>query len=162
MLNVTPTKREAAAREVFQVIPLVMRILASQMRQAGYELVPAQMQVLGMLLKGPRSLGELAQKQGVAPPTMSRTVNTLCQRGWVYRGKAKRDRRVVLIELTPAGKAVLDQGRRAAEGRLVELLAALSPEECEELMGGLAVLRAAFARATANSGREMDTSDGCH
>ncbi len=157
-----PTQNEITAREVFQVIPLVMRILAFQMRQGGYELVPAQMGVLGMLLKGPKSLGELAKAQGVRPPTMTHTIRTLSERGWVHRGPSASDRRVVLIELTPQGRGVLQEVQREAEGRLAELLAALFPEECEELMRGLAVLRAAFARASANSGQEMDTSDGCH
>ena len=146
-----PDQSQIVAREILQVIPLVMRALSSQMRHSGSLQVPAHLGLLGMLLKKPRSLGELARAHGVAASTMSRTVNTLCQRGWVCRGKAQYDRRVVLIEITSAGQVVLDQVRREAEERLAELLASLSNEESEALFEGLAVLRSAFARTGANS-----------
>ncbi|MDR1989203.1 MAG: hypothetical protein LBQ09_03120, partial [Acidobacteriaceae bacterium] len=55
-----------------------------------------------------------------------------------------RDRRVVIIEVTPDGKNALTRVGRAAEAHLSELLQPLELESCQQLRDGLAVLRKIF------------------
>lgn len=130
----------AVVRQVLEIVPLVMRILALEVRLCGYTLAPAHFRLLLMLTCRSHDLSELAERQAVSLPTMSNSISTLVERGWVNRVRSPYDRRVVLIELTPAGKAVLSDTRDKVETRLTELFVTLSPGECDQLSPGLEVL----------------------
>lgn len=139
-------KTRIAARQVVEVIPLVMRTLALEMRSTGYLPAPVHCPLMVILTEGPHNLSELAEIQAVSLPTMSNSISALVERGWVTRVRAPYDRRMVLVELTPAGRAVLQDVKRSVEGRVGRLLASLSPAECDQLLTGLQVLRGCFAR----------------
>lgn len=137
---------QLAARELLEIVPLAMRTVGSQLRQSAHLPVPGHFRLLYMLAEGPHNLNELAEKHSVTPPTMSNTISTLVERGWVQRVQSEQDRRQISISLTPDGRAILDTMRTNAENRLTEILAPLSNEEMEQLIAGLAVLRAALTR----------------
>jgi DNA-binding MarR family transcriptional regulator len=138
-----PTAR-SAARDILNIVPLVMRTVAAQLRAAGEMPAPAHFGLLMMLGRQSRTLSELAALQGVSLPTMSNSVATLVQRGWVKRSPA-RDRRVVLLEVTPLGRATLERTGKAAEAHLAGILASLDMASRRKLQDGLMVLRQAFA-----------------
>ncbi len=138
-----------AAREILRIIPLVMRTVAAELRSAGEMPAPAHFGLLTILGNQPRTLTELALLRGVSLPTMSNSVSTLVQRGWVKRTPARDDRRVVLIEMTPLGKATVERVGKAAEAHLCEMLADLPPAARRRLQAGLAVLRDVFAEPPA-------------
>jgi DNA-binding MarR family transcriptional regulator len=142
---------EAAARQVLEVIPLVMRTLASELRSTRHTLAPVHFRLLVLLAQRQHNLSELAEKQAVSLPTMSNSIATLVERGWVKRLRPAHDRRLVLVELTPAGRAVLKEILRPVEARVTDLLASLSPSECDQLSAGCALLRTAFARAAGDT-----------
>jgi DNA-binding MarR family transcriptional regulator len=71
----------------------------------------------------------------------------MVERGWVKRSSPARDRRVVLIEVTPLGRATLERVGKAAEAHLAEMLAVLDPPSRRRLQAGLGVLRQVFAEA---------------
>ena len=135
------------AREILKIIPLVMRTVAAELRSAGEMPAPAHFGLLTVLGHQPRTLTELALLQGVSLPTMSNSISTLVQRGWVKRSSPARDRRVVLIEVTPVGKATVERVGKAAEAHLAELLVGLDPTSRRRLRAGLGVLRRVFAEA---------------
>lgn len=137
------------AREILRIIPLVMRTVAAELRAAGEMPAPAHFGLLTILGNQPRTLTELALLQGVSLPTMSNSVSTLVQRGWVKRTSPARDRRVVLIEVTPVGKATVERVGKAAEAHLSEMLADLPAPARRRLKAGLAVLLDVFAEAPA-------------
>jgi DNA-binding MarR family transcriptional regulator len=135
------------AREILKIIPLVMRTVAAELRSAGEMPAPAHFGLLTVLGHQPRTLTELALLQGVSLPTMSNSISTLVQRGWVKRSSPARDRRVVLIEVTPLGKATVERVGKAAEAHLGEMLIGLDPPSRRRLQAGLSVLRRVFAEA---------------
>jgi DNA-binding MarR family transcriptional regulator len=141
----TRSRSRDAAREILKIIPLVMRTVAAELRAAGEMPAPAHFGLLTMLGNQPRTLTELALLQGVSLPTMSNSISTLVQRGWVKRTSPARDRRVVLIEVTPLGRTTLERVGKAAEGHLAEMLAGLDPPSRRRLQAGLGVLRQVFA-----------------
>lgn len=135
------------ARQVLQIVPLVMRVVAAELRSAPHEIVPAHYRLLHTLCHGPRNLSDMAEMQAVSLPTISNTIDTLEQRGWVTRTRSTDDRRVVMVALTSAGRHVLEVVEQQAEERLAVLLSELSAEERRTLMEGLSILRRAFAGA---------------
>jgi DNA-binding MarR family transcriptional regulator len=136
-----------AAREILKIVPLVMRTVAAELRAAGELPAPAHFHLLTMLSHQPRTLTELAALQGVSLPTMSNSISALVQRGWVKRTAPTRDRRVVIIEVTPTGKAAVERVGRCAETHLAEVLAPLDAGSRRRLQGGLGVLRKVFTNA---------------
>ncbi|OFW22478.1 MAG: hypothetical protein A3H97_06135 [Acidobacteria bacterium RIFCSPLOWO2_02_FULL_65_29] len=143
----TRTQARDSAREVLKIIPLVMRTVAAELRAAGELPAPAHFYLLTMLGQQPRTLTELAALQGVSLPTMSNSISAMVQRGWVKRAAPTRDRRVVIIEVTPTGKAAVDRVGRSAETHLADVLAPLDAASRRRLQAGLTVLRKVFADA---------------
>ena len=142
-----------AAREILKIVPLVMRAVAAELRAGGELPAPAHFGLLSLLSAQPRTLTELAGLQGVSLPTMSNSISAMVQRGWVRRSEPMADRRMVLIEVTPAGKSALERVGRAAEGHIADRLAPLDAASRHRLQAGLALLRQAFGEGTSPSGR---------
>ncbi|HUF38609.1 MAG TPA: MarR family transcriptional regulator [Anaerolineales bacterium] len=135
-----------AAREILEILPLVMRTLRTQLGKPAELPSPGHFPLLFMLTEGPHSLSELAEKHNVTLPTMSRTISTLSEHGFVRRSPSEEDRRRVVIVLTETGAALLRRIMEEAVVHLAAVLGALSPDERRKLIDGLAVLRAAFAQ----------------
>ena len=93
----------------------------------------AQYQLLEALRDAPElPVSELATSAGVAPPTATRMLDALVRDGIAARTPDERDRRVVLVSLTPAGReAVRAAAARVAAGR-ARVRDELSPAEQEQ------------------------------
>ena len=118
--SMTRVQARETAREILEIIPLVMRTVAAELRAAGEMPAPAHFGLLSILSVRPRMLTELASLQGVSLPTMSNSISAMVERGWVRRAAPDGDRRVVMIEVTPTGRAALERvgrARRGAPGR---------------------------------------------
>jgi DNA-binding MarR family transcriptional regulator len=147
-----PQARETA-REILKIIPLVMRTVAAELRAAGEMPAPAHFGLLSTLALQAHTLTELARLQGVSLPTMSDSVTTMAQRGWVRRTIASKDRRSVVIEVTATGRAALDRVGRSAEAHLAVALAPLDATSRRRLQAGLGVLGKVFTSRPAADGR---------
>lgn len=135
---------KTTARQLLQIIPFLMQGMAAQMREVSPPVAPAHLRLLMILSTRSRTLTELANIIEVSAPTMSNTVSTLEERGWVQRTRSTKDRRVVLIQTTNEGRRVLEDVYCQAENYLAELLESLNPADQEKLSEGLAMLRQAF------------------
>jgi DNA-binding MarR family transcriptional regulator len=136
--------KQQTAHQVVEIVPLVMRVVAAELRRAKHAIIPAHLGVLFLLQQRQRNLSELAEQQAVSLPTMSNTVSTMVREGWVRRTPAERDRRMVLIEITPAGQAVLAEMSGHIVGTVAQLLEPLSAEQLQTLHTALAILRERF------------------
>ncbi|MEA3017984.1 MAG: hypothetical protein QOI38_2706 [Sphingomonadales bacterium] len=88
---------------------------------------------------GPLSLAALAAREGVRPPTMSRSVERLVAAGFVSRETDPGDRRRVRIAATEAGRSLLAAGRGPA-GAIADRLARLAESERRALERGLELI----------------------
>ncbi|HSB38234.1 MAG TPA: SMC-Scp complex subunit ScpB [Gaiellaceae bacterium] len=130
-------KSEVADRLHSAAIHLLRRA-AEQDRAAG--LSRARLSALSVVVfRGPLTLGELADAEGVRSATMTGIVNGLEQDGLVRRRPHGRDRRSVNIEATAAGRRVLQQARGRRIERVARQLDDLTAEELE-LLGRAAQL----------------------
>src|SRR5437870_2867942 len=145
----TRDQARESARDILEIIPLVMRTVAAELRAAGEMPAPAQFGLLSMLSARPRMLTELASLQGVSLPSMSSSISAMVDRGWVRRMSPEGDRRVVMIDVTATGRAALERVGRCAEVHLADVLAPLDLPSRRRLQGGLGVLRKAFATSAA-------------
>jgi len=104
----------------------------------------------------PTSLMVLARHLGVTPSTMSITVDRLVRAGYVSRGRAPQDGRVVALRLTDAGVRIRREKSVLDPALVRSLLLRLTPEELEQALGGLALLaRAAAEQMESRSPRSL-------
>lgn len=111
-----------------------------QTRPVG-DLTVAQFSALTSLeLGGALTPSELAEVERVQPPTMTKIVARLEERGLVQRTPHPTDRRQVILSATESGRAVLAQVERARDQWLTRRLAELTPEERDTLRSAAQIL----------------------
>ncbi len=125
--------------DIVRLRSAVVRISRLLDRQAGdHGITKTQWSILVTVAKrGPVGASELAEREGVNPTMLSRTLTKLEEAGLLRRTSDPDDRRVIRVEATPAGrrlqqevsaertKLLADRLRRIEEPELGRLLAAL-------------------------------------
>ncbi|MEV0153061.1 MarR family transcriptional regulator [Micromonospora sp. NPDC050686] len=112
-----------------------------QARPVG-DLTVTQLSALTSLrLAGALTPRELADVERVQPPTMTRIVAKLEERGLVRRTPHPTDGRQVILAATEGGRAVLDQFERARNEWLASRLAALGEEDRDTLRRAAEILQ---------------------
>ena len=110
-------------------------------QQVGDDLTVSQLSALSVLRReGPLSAGDLASREHVRPPSMTRIIAALQQLGMIERRVNPDDGRQVLVALTPTGTARADAEGAAREKWLAQKLSVLSPEERALLRQAAALL----------------------
>ena len=143
-MSVTP---DDCAREIVDVVPLVMRVLRSEMRtNRGPGLSVPHFRVLAYLEANQgASLSEVAEYVGLRLPSMSTLIDVLVERGLVSRAASPSDRRRLALCLTARGQSTLTAARRATQARLAKVLADLPAEAQVQVQQAMQVLRPLFA-----------------
>ncbi len=109
----------------------------------------AQMRVLMLLsVVGEARMSDLSPKLGISLSTLSSLVDRLVDADLARRREDARDRRNVLVSLTPAGAAVLDNLQELGARHLRELLAHLDEAELRSVNDTIALLVSAARRLT--------------
>jgi len=89
---------------------------------------------------GPIRLGELAARERVAAPSMTRTVSGLVEAGLLHRAGDPQDGRSYLLSITDRGRHFLEGMRTERNATLAQGIAHLSGPEFETLRAALPVL----------------------
>ncbi|PZF89641.1 MarR family transcriptional regulator [Micromonospora deserti] len=112
-----------------------------QARPVG-DLTVTQLSALTSLrLAGALTPRELADVERVQPPTMTKIVAKLEERGLVQRTPHPTDGRQVILAATEGGRAVLDQFERVRDEWLAHRLAELSDAERDTLRQAAEILQ---------------------
>jgi DNA-binding MarR family transcriptional regulator len=137
-----PEHTDQLDTEVAARLRLAIGRLARRIRlDTEYGLPPLQHAALATIeVSGPIRLGELAQREGVTAPTMSRVLASLDERGLVARRPDPDDARSVLLSLTDEGVGVLATVRSAHTAMLAARLHRLSAEQVHSLGAALPIL----------------------
>ena len=125
------------AREV----RLAAQSLARHVKDHTPSLAPHLFTVLSWLEEGPATAGELAVRERVSAPSMSKSVSELEERGYVKRALAPHDARQKIVSLTASGRRALQRGRADRDRYTAALLVHFTPEELADLRRGAQLLR---------------------
>ncbi len=79
----------------------------------------------------PKTMKQIAETLGVAVSTPTRTIDRLLEKGFVNRKVGEKDRRKLLIELTPKGKKLLEDIDKENLEITKKMLKGLRDEEIE-------------------------------
>lgn len=89
---------------------------------------------------GPLRIGDLAAREGVTAPTMTRIVSVLVGEGYVLREPDPEDGRGWLVRATADGERVITEVRSARSQALLHRIAQLPAEQREALLAALPAL----------------------
>ena len=93
-----------------------------------------------LVFGGPMTLGALAAAEQVRPPTMTRLVSALEEKGLVIREASAADARLTLVRATHRGMALLQEGRGRRIARLQAALQERSRRDVETLRQATVIL----------------------
>ncbi|QUQ69456.1 MarR family winged helix-turn-helix transcriptional regulator [Kutzneria sp. CA-103260] len=125
------TEPGLASRLRLAVVRLNRRLRAQRTNSS---VTLTQVSALSALRKcGPLTPGELAAKEGVQPPSMTRVISALEDYGFVSRRPHPTDGRQAIVELTEQGAAYLRAEVSAREAWLDSRLAELDESDRELL-----------------------------
>lgn len=130
-----PTPNRQCAELASGLCVAIVRLSRRLKRERPDEgLTPTQLSALGTLeLHGAMTPTELAAREKVRPPSMTRTLACLGDLALVERTDHPTDGRQSMASITAAGRELLREDRTRREAWLARRLAELSPEEREAL-----------------------------
>ena len=99
--------------------------LARSLSTAGELSVPAALLLARLVREGPHRLTDLAAQEGISQPGMTQLVTRLERDGLARRTPNLEDRRVVVVEATAAGRALMKRRRAERAEALGRLLGQL-------------------------------------
>ncbi|MHA7200072.1 MarR family winged helix-turn-helix transcriptional regulator [Arthrobacter alkaliphilus] len=113
---------------------------------SGDVLTPGQYAVLAHLRSGSQTLRQLADREHVQAPSMTRIVNSLTEKGFASRSADPADGRQIQVRITAAGEEVLDEARSQRTAWLAQRVAGLGEEERRTLSRAAHILQEMSAR----------------
>ncbi|MEU1127096.1 MarR family transcriptional regulator [Streptomyces sp. NPDC005899] len=129
----------AAVSSLRSAVMLLGRRLKHQ--RVDESLSPTEMSVLGTLARcGSATPGELARKEHVQPPSMTRIVALLEAKGLVRLEPHPDDRRQKMVSRTEQAEAMLAESRSKRNAWLAHLAEGLDEDEWEKLRAAAPVL----------------------
>ncbi|MFD4031064.1 MarR family winged helix-turn-helix transcriptional regulator [Streptomyces sp. NPDC058637] len=136
----SPDSDGQVAEQLLRLTRRLHRIQSRQLEPIG--ITPAQFRLLRTVAHydGPPRMADLAQRLDVVPRAVTTLVDGLEANGRVRRAPDPTNRRVVRIEITEEGRAVLRSLRSARKAAAEEILAPLTADQREELGGLLTAL----------------------
>jgi DNA-binding MarR family transcriptional regulator len=133
-----------AQTELAARLRLAVGRLNRRIRIDGHESIPPlQLSALVTVEEhGPLRLSELARREAVTAPTMSRVLAALDEQGLVVRNPDPQDARGVLITLSEVGAARLDEVRSHRTALVARRLTRLDEEQLAALAAAMPALEA--------------------
>lgn len=117
------------------------RLTRALRRGSGTGLGPGSVSALATLVThGPMRLGDLAAREGVAPPTLTRIVASLEENRLVTRQPDPDDGRATRVQATPAAHEVITGLGTSRFAQLHARISALAPAQREALLQAVPVI----------------------
>jgi len=125
------TDQKAPSTELASQLRFAVMRLSRRLRQhAPEDITPSQLSALSVIVRDGRlTLSQLAEAERVQPPTVTRVVDLLEQKGLAIRIPSEQDRRVAFVEPTKTGRALVDTIRRRRDAYLARRLRTFTAEE---------------------------------
>ncbi|RZS91734.1 DNA-binding MarR family transcriptional regulator [Motilibacter rhizosphaerae] len=140
-----PEEPELLAEEIHRAGESLAVLWLRQYDTSDQRVSPSQMRALLVVQRQGRvTMTELAEELDAMVSSASRLTDRLVSAGYVVRAADAARPRVVLLELTPDGRRLLDEHAARRRRTLVAALAQMTPAERRALRQGLGALDAAL------------------
>jgi DNA-binding MarR family transcriptional regulator len=114
-------KKQMAIADIFDNLRRVYQVINEQSKKAKKQtgITGPQLWAIKMIAESsPVQVSELAHKMYLHPATVVGILNRLEEQGLVIRTRTREDRRIVDVNLTPEGKALVARAPEVAQGLL--------------------------------------------
>ncbi|MGH2915679.1 MAG: MarR family winged helix-turn-helix transcriptional regulator [Solirubrobacteraceae bacterium] len=142
-------QRTGSLDEIAEALPqrasMLSRVFLSR---ASVQISRTELGVLWALSRRPRRITELAARDCISQPGITRLVDRLECRGWVSREPDPADRRGVLVALTAQGASTFDRLRDEYRAVMHEEMATLADDDVRTLSDAIAILDRLLERLT--------------
>jgi len=139
---------DAAAMATLVASRSLFGFVAQSLAPALDELTMPQFRVLVVLAgAGPLRMGDLAERIGVHPSTLSRTVDRLVAGEWMERASAEESRREVHVKLSDRGRALVNDVTDRRRTQIVRVLTSLPDADRAAVRRGMELFAAAAGEA---------------
>jgi len=123
--------------EFLRLVPLFFKRLAHSIQpndEAAHRFTHAQFRVLEITSREPQwRMSDLAHRMALSPGSLTLMMDRLIEDGLISRGRSQDDRRVVIVQVTPKGRAMLEERRRVLHARVAAEIGKLPVQERSEL-----------------------------
>ena len=134
------TKKQKAIADIFDNLRRVYQVINEQSKKAKIQtgITGPQLWAIKMIAESsPVQVSELARRMYLHPATVVGILNRLEEQGLVLRMRTREDRRVVDVDLTPEGKALVARAPEVAQGLLAAGLEVLPAQRLLDIASSL-------------------------
>ncbi|HUG14931.1 MAG TPA: MarR family transcriptional regulator [Thermomicrobiales bacterium] len=134
--HATPSAAIESVAELLRETVLRLQPSAQEISEAwsDAQVTMQQLRVMTILFhNGPTRVSDLARQLQVSTPTVTGILDRLVRQRVTYRMNDARDRRVVLNNLTEAGRELVEQAMSSTDDRAIIAIARLSAEDRSSL-----------------------------
>ncbi len=137
---------QAAAQQLLEAVPLVMRVIRGQLRShRSADITVPQFRAMGYIDRNDgASLSDLASYIGLTLPSMSKLIDGLVSRKLVTRTTHNLDRRRMCLSLTPLGRDELREAHGFTEEYLANTMSGLNASDLETITLAMQILKGLF------------------
>ncbi len=139
-----PTTEDARlAGMLLSLLPRIGKIAGQVAHERG-AMTLERARILWQLVESPRRSGEIAQRCGLTPASVSELVDSLEGDGFVRRSEDRNDRRVVVVEISARGRREIERVGELMTAPVAKVIAGLSADKRSRIAAALADLQEAF------------------
>jgi DNA-binding MarR family transcriptional regulator len=136
------TSAERSDDTATELAVLLGQLIRMLRRNAPTDVGPGSLAAMATLFRsGSMRVGDLAAREGLAPPTLTRMVAGMESAGYVLRSPDPVDRRAVQVALTPAGARMVQQALAGRAAVLRSRLQQLPDADLRALAQAMPALR---------------------
>lgn len=132
---------DAITGNLFDALPLLpKRLVRVDAITRKFEMPFSHVQILCMLSGGSMTIGQISRALGIAKPNITPLLDSLKERGLLDRVRSDRDRRIVNVELLPAGVEMAQNIRQSIAEQVAQWPESIGTSDAKRLNNALATL----------------------
>lgn len=132
---------DAITGNLFEALPLLpKRLVRVEQITRKFDMPFSHVQILCMLSGRSMTIGEISKNLGIAKPNITPLLDALNERGLLERIRSTKDRRVVNVELLPAGVEMAENIKSSIAEQVTEWPESINASDAKRLNNALACL----------------------
>ncbi len=132
---------DAITGNLFEALPLLpKRLVRVDAITRKFDMPFSHVQILCMLAEGSMTIGDISRSLGIAKPNITPLLDNLAERELLERVRSTKDRRIVNVELLPAGVQMAADIKAAMAEQVAEWPDSIGSNDAKKLNNALACL----------------------
>ena len=132
---------DSITSNLFDALPLLpKRLVRLDQITRRFDMPFSHIQILCMLSSGGMTIGDISRSLGIAKPNITPLLDSLAERELLERVRSTKDRRIVNVELMPAGRQMAQDIKSAISEQVAEWPETIGSSDAKRINNSLACL----------------------